>query len=170
MEDIEDSLDVKNQWLIRTPRKSFYVAAASIQEKEAWMEHFKRSQANLLLDGSRQLGSTFAVTLIPDSAAMKCMRCFHKFSLTKRRHHCLKCGFLVCNPCSRGRVLLDDKCVRVCTKCYAESEEFRKLPQTGDNNGHDSWEEEYMTTCKRQGAMKKGAGIKGQGHLSGQLE
>lgn len=133
MEDTEDSCDVKNQWLIRTPRKSFYVAAPSIEEKEAWIEHIKDCQTNLLLDGSRQLGSTFAVTWIPDSAAMKCMRCFKKFTLTKRRHHCRKCGFLVCNLCSKDRVLLDNintqKCVRVC-KCCAESEEFVNSHQT----------------------------------------
>lgn len=125
MEDTEDSIDVKNQWLIRTPRKSFFVAAPSVEEKEAWMEHIKDCQSNRLLDGSRQLCSTFAVTWIPDEAAMRCMRCFSKFTLTKRRHHCRKCGFLVCNPCSKDRVLLDNintgKCVRVCNKCYAQS-------------------------------------------------
>lgn len=66
MEDTEDSFDVKNQWLIRTPRKSFYMAAPSIKEKEAWIEHIKHCQTNLLLDGSCQLGSTFGVLLIPD--------------------------------------------------------------------------------------------------------
>lgn len=151
VEDTEDSFDVKNQWLIRTPGKSFYMAAPSIEEKEAWIEHIKDCQTNLLLDGSRQLGSTFAVTWIPDSSAMKCMRCFKKFTLSKRRHHCRKCGFLVCNPCSKDRVLLDNintqKCVRVCSKCYAESKEFENSHQTGDDNRHNSWEKEYITTC-----------------------
>lgn len=125
---MEDSFDVKNQWLIRTPRKSFYLAAPSLEDKEAWLKHINDCQSKLLLDGGRQLGSTFAITWLPDSASMKCMRCLTKFTLTKRRHHCRKCGFLVCNHCSKERVLLDNinsqKCVRVCKKCYADSEEF----------------------------------------------
>lgn len=122
--DTEDSIDIKNQWLIRTPCKSFFVAATSIEEKEAWIKHIKDCQSNLLLDGSLQLGSKFAITWIPDEAAVRCMRCFKNFTLTKRRHHCRKCGFLVCNSCSKHQALLDNintqKCVRVCNKCYSE--------------------------------------------------
>lgn len=134
VEDIEDSFDVKNLWLIRTPRKSFYVAASSIEEKEGWITHIRDCQSNLLLDSRHQLGSTFAATWIPDGSAMKCMRCFKKFTLTKRRHHCRKCGFLVCNRCSKDKVPLNNidvqKCVRACNKCYAKSKEFENSHQT----------------------------------------
>lgn len=171
MEDVEDSVDIKNQWLIRTPCKSFFVAASSIKEKKAWIEHLRDCQSNLLLDGSRQLGSSFAVTWIPDEAAMKCMRCFKNFTLTKRRHHCRKCGFLVCNPCSKDRVLLDNistqKCVRVCCKCYVQIKEYYNSHQTGDKHGYSSWEDDDRTTLQ---SNEKGNRDLDSRNLSGQLD
>ncbi|KAA8584815.1 hypothetical protein FQN60_003509, partial [Etheostoma spectabile] len=122
---MEDGVGMKNQWLMRTPRKSFYVSAPTIEEKRAWMEHIQNCQSNLLQDGSSQSGATFAVTWIPDKAAYKCMRCLNKFTTTNRRHHCRKCGFLVCKACSKHRVVIDHihptKRLRVCSLCYIRS-------------------------------------------------
>ncbi|XP_029931870.1 pleckstrin homology domain-containing family F member 2-like [Myripristis murdjan] len=122
LEDMEDGLTMSNQWLIRTPKKSFYVAAASPAEKRAWMEHIEECRSQLLQSASRRRSSTFAVTWIPDSASAICMRCSGKFSFTHRRHHCRHCGFVVCNSCSKERVVLEHidctKPLRVCKLCY----------------------------------------------------
>ncbi|XP_034749797.1 pleckstrin homology domain-containing family F member 2-like [Etheostoma cragini] len=130
LEDLEDGVGMKNQWLIRTPRKSFYVSAPTIEEKRAWMEHIQNCQSNLLQDGSSQSGATFAVTWIPDKAAYKCMRCLNKFTRTNRRHHCRKCGFLVCKACSKHRAVIDHihprKRLRVCSLCYIRNEKDEK--------------------------------------------
>lgn len=123
LEDLEDGLSMKNQWLVRTPRKSFYVAAASPEEKRAWMDHIEDSRSRWLLNAGRQPGSTFAVTWIPDRASAICMRCSNRFSATHRRHHCRNCGFVVCGSCSKHRSLLahihPTKLVRVCGLCHA---------------------------------------------------
>ena len=50
---------------------------------------------------------------------MRCQKA--KFTPVNRRHHCRKCGFVVCGPCSEKRFLLpsqSSKPVRICDFCY----------------------------------------------------
>lgn len=127
MEDLEDSDKMKNQWLIRTPRKSFYVAAYSKEEKQAWMEHMERCRKTWLKSSDRRASSTFAVTWIPDKVSSICMRCSRKFTTPRRRHHCRRCGFVVCGSCSKQRVVLEHihptEQQRVCSKCHSSLQE-----------------------------------------------
>lgn len=123
IEDLEDGATMRNQWLIRTPRKSFYVAAASLEEKRAWIEHIEECRSSLLRSGVCRTGSNFANTWIPDRASAVCMRCPEKFTLTQRRHHCRKCGFVVCGACSKKRAVIrhihPTKWLRVCATCHS---------------------------------------------------
>lgn len=120
-QNLEDGVGMSNQWLLRTPRKSFHISAASLEEKEAWMEHIESCKAERL----KQLGlpavtKPFAATWIPDNASAVCMRCMEPFNVTQRRHHCRHCGFVVCNSCSKSRAVLphiSSKPVRVCRLC-----------------------------------------------------
>ncbi|KAF3846798.1 hypothetical protein F7725_003876 [Dissostichus mawsoni] len=140
LEDMEDKEGLSNKWLVRTPCKSFFVSADSLEEKQAWMKHIGNSRLNLLQQRGSQPGSTFAVYWIPDRAAYKCMRCFKNFSLIKRRHHCRKCGFLVCNACSKQRARL-----RVCSLCHKKKEEMSRL--RGDITRKRSTEEDDEGAC-----------------------
>ncbi|XP_068193388.1 pleckstrin homology domain-containing family F member 1-like [Antennarius striatus] len=153
LEDMEDSSVLKNQWLIRTPRKSFFVSAHSNEEKEAWIEHINLCQSNLLQAGTLR-GSAFASTWIPDRVTHKCMRCFHNFSQTKRRHHCRKCGFLVCNACSKKRMLIEHihatKKLRVCKICHAQNQEDETARRRGDSAGKNSLEGEDMLSSDEE--------------------
>lgn len=146
LEDMEDGLVLRNQWLIRTPRKSFFVSAPSYEEKRAWIEHIEDCRSRLLQEGSRQPGSTFAVSWIPDQAAFKCMRCFNNFTKTRRRHHCRKCGFLVCNSCSKQRAVIGHihptKKLRVCRLCHTANGENETSRLRGDSTGKNSSEED----------------------------
>lgn len=146
LENMEDGEEIRNQWLIRTRRKSFFVSAPSQEEKLAWIEHIEECRSGLLQGGSCQPGSNFAVSWIPDQAAYKCMRCLKKFTATKRRHHCRKCGFLVCNSCSKTREVIDHihptKKLRVCKRCHTSSKEDEKSRLRGDSTGKTSSEEE----------------------------
>ncbi|XP_062845910.1 pleckstrin homology domain-containing family F member 1 [Trichomycterus rosablanca] len=120
-ENIEDGEGMTNQWILRTPRKSFFVSAASLQEKRAWMDHIERCRAERLkLLGFPGTVKTFASLWVPDSATHHCMRCPRLFTLAQRKHHCRNCGFVVCNSCSKGRAILKNishKPVRVCKLC-----------------------------------------------------
>lgn len=62
---------------------------------------------------------------IPDGDTNHCMSCKRqKFSLLTRRHHCRRCGRVVCSSCSQNRVQLEevynDMMVRVCLDCYQQ--------------------------------------------------
>uniref|UniRef100_A0A8C6UYS9 Pleckstrin homology and FYVE domain containing 1 n=1 Tax=Neogobius melanostomus TaxID=47308 RepID=A0A8C6UYS9_9GOBI len=127
-----------------TPQKSFYVSAASLEEKQAWMEHIELCKARVLQSSGCRPRATFAVTWIPDPASAICMRCTRKFTVTHRRHHCRKCGFLVCGVCSRKRAVIDHihptKQLRVCGMCHNGLIEDRRV--RGDSSGLRSDEEE----------------------------
>lgn len=158
LEDVTDSEKLKNQWLIRTPRKSFFVSAPSNEEKRAWIEHIEDYQSSLLQEHSCQPGSSFAVTWIPDQAASRCMRCFNRFTATRRRHHCRKCGFLVCNSCSKERAVIHHihptKKLRVCSLCHTRSKEDEISRLRGDSTGRGSSEEEDAASSDEEEGQK----------------
>lgn len=120
-ENLEDGVGMCNRWLLRTPRKSFHISAASQEEKQAWMKHIEHYRVERL----KQLGlptvmKPLAAIWIPDMASAVCMRCSESFKVTQRRHHCRHCGFVVCNSCSKSRAILkhiSTKPVRVCRLC-----------------------------------------------------
>lgn len=64
---------------------------------------------------------------------LSCTVCDNRFSLTLRRHHCRRCGAVVCHFCSKARVVLGnlhaDKLQRVCVNCARELQP--SLPATG---------------------------------------
>ncbi|KAI7814851.1 pleckstrin homology domain-containing family F member 1 [Triplophysa rosa] len=135
VEDMQDETTMANQFLIRTPRKSFYVAAASPDEKQAWMEHIEQYKALLLQHKGRPTDSTarsFAATWIPDTASAICMRCSDRFTVANRRHHCRMCGYIVCGACSKDRALLlniSSSPVRVCRHCvvHLQAQDHREI-------------------------------------------
>jgi hypothetical protein len=67
--------------------------------------------------------STLAPLWIPDIAQNKCSLCQEKFTLLKRKHHCRKCGRLICSNCSKGNtklLSLQDKQNRICKSCFSQ--------------------------------------------------
>lgn len=55
----------------------------------------------------------------PDAAATSCFLCASPYHLFFRRHHCRRCGRVVCGPCSTARSLLSLGPIplRVCDAC-----------------------------------------------------
>ncbi|RVE57573.1 hypothetical protein OJAV_G00217500 [Oryzias javanicus] len=74
---------------------------------------------------------------VPDSQQDVCMACRReRFTMFNRRHHCRRCGRLVCQACSERRMLVDGHAgeeVRVCDQCYAflhaDSEDELESPE-----------------------------------------
>ena len=57
----------------------------------------------------------------PNGSSNVCSNCDVKFTFVNRRHHCRKCGELVCRKCSTQNVLVADiggKKMRVCDACF----------------------------------------------------
>ncbi|EPY79478.1 pleckstriny domain-containing family F member 1 isoform 2-like protein [Camelus ferus] len=110
LEPLPETLQAKNRWMIKTAKKSFVVSAASATERQEWISHIEDTE--------------HAAPWIPDKATDICMRCTQtRFSALTRRHHCRKCGFVVCAECSRERFLLprlSPKPLRVCSLCFRE--------------------------------------------------
>lgn len=164
LDDLKDSISSKNRWLIRTPRKSFFVAASCQEEKQAWIEHMTDCQSKLLMSGRHTLGSNFAVTWIPDEASPTCMRCSLKFTVAHRRHHCRNCGYLVCGACSKNRVMIEHihptKPLRICMQCHRELVDQELVApeiirQRGDSEGRLSSDEEGMEVYSMEEEMEE---------------
>lgn len=123
LENLEDDGILINGWLIRTPTKSFAVFAATATEKTEWMAHINKCVDDLLKKTGKQPSLEHAAVWVPDADASVCMHC-RKYQFTaflNRRHHCRKCGAVVCNPCSNKKFLLpaqSSKPLRVCLSCY----------------------------------------------------
>lgn len=159
LEDLEDGRTMRNQWLIRTPRKSFYVAAPSYQEKQAWIKHIEDCQSRLEQRCGLKRRSTFAVTWIPNEVSPVCMRCTNKFSVAQRRHHCRKCGFVVCSTCSKKRAVIRNihptKCLRVCTMCHSSLTGMEAEAEDTARQRGNSTEEDYIESSEDEGAEEQ---------------
>ncbi|XP_013397022.1 LOW QUALITY PROTEIN: pleckstrin homology domain-containing family F member 2-like [Lingula anatina] len=123
LQSVEDEGSLRNGWQIISPSKSFTVYAATATEKAEWMAHINKCVQDLLAKrGKKHQAVDDSPVWIPDSEASKCMQCNRvEFSILNRRHHCRKCGRVVCNPCSSKKWLLpqqSSKPLRVCLNCY----------------------------------------------------
>lgn len=121
---IDDDGVLKNGWQIISPKKSFAVYAATATEKAEWMAHINKCITDLLSKTGKQPLKDHAAVWIPDNEATLCMHCRKtKFTTLNRRHHCRKCGGVVCSNCSTKRFLLpqqSSKPLRICDKCYSQ--------------------------------------------------
>ncbi|XP_024910893.1 zinc finger FYVE domain-containing protein 26 isoform X2 [Cynoglossus semilaevis] len=77
---------------------------------------------------------------VPDNKKDVCMVCQReRFSMFNRRHHCRRCGRLVCQACSEHKMLVDGcpgEEVRVCDQCYnyfhPDSDDELESPEVGN--------------------------------------
>lgn len=80
----------------------------------------RETNDDIRLSGER---STYPVEFEPDSSVDRCRCCRVRFGLFRRKHHCRKCGLVVCASCSKTRFKLsgrDRKPVRICVNCTVE--------------------------------------------------
>lgn len=126
-EDIaEKQTGRKYAFEIVSRKKSFVVYLEKASAKASWWSEMEKAvKENRPEDG----GVTFAATWLHDSAVKACQACETKFTFINRRHHCRACGEVVCDSCSRHRILLkhihETKKQRVCDKCFVEPSRYR---------------------------------------------
>jgi len=76
-----------------------------------------------------------AAPWVKDFIAESCMVCKGEFTVVNRRHHCRKCGRVVCGSCTTHRMAVkegQEKAVRVCDPCFIAS-----LPNEGKSSVKD---------------------------------
>eukprot|EP00475_Leptophrys_vorax_P010625 TRINITY_DN17204_c0_g3_i3.p1 TRINITY_DN17204_c0_g3~~TRINITY_DN17204_c0_g3_i3.p1 ORF type:complete len:328 (+),score=56.51 TRINITY_DN17204_c0_g3_i3:30-986(+) len=68
-----------------------------------------------------------------NDSSNKCRVCKSEFGIFNRKHHCRKCGRLVCNPCSSSRGYIDDNTkggpVRLCDDCVRDARFTLQKPE-----------------------------------------
>ncbi|XP_027526003.1 FYVE, RhoGEF and PH domain-containing protein 2 isoform X2 [Corapipo altera] len=97
----------------------------AIDRKEKRSETFKTAVPGLETDTpalkTEELGRR-APQWVRDNLVTMCMRCREPFNaITRRRHHCRACGYVVCARCSDYKAELQydgNRLNRVCQECY----------------------------------------------------
>ncbi|XP_008282700.1 FYVE, RhoGEF and PH domain-containing protein 4-like [Stegastes partitus] len=117
--------------------RTLELQASSEQDRDEWIktiqeaidvfqrkhETFKLASKELNVgEPSEELGRR-APRWIRDNEVTLCMNCQEPFNaLTRRRHHCRACGFVVCWRCSDNKVALEydgNKLNKVCKTCFS---------------------------------------------------
>lgn len=144
----------QNGWQIISPRKSFNVYAANASEKNEWIQHLNTCIEGCQRKSDKKLSAELAPAWIPDDAATHCMICSKvKFSPVIRKHHCRRCGKIVCNGCSTKRLLLASQStepVRVCDPCFAEASAKRISDAKPDSSGDDDSDDNGTNSAQEQ--------------------
>ncbi|XP_043937599.1 pleckstrin homology domain-containing family F member 1-like [Protopterus annectens] len=122
VESLPDMEKIQNRWMIKSEKKSFVVSTGTLKEKKEWIRHIEDCVKDEAMKTGRISTVELAAPWIPDSASDICMRCTKiKFSFIQRRHHCRKCGFVVCGDCSNQKLMIptiSKEPQKVCLLCY----------------------------------------------------
>ncbi|XP_068459390.1 FYVE, RhoGEF and PH domain-containing protein 4a isoform X2 [Clinocottus analis] len=128
--------DYPHTFQVSGKERMLELQASSEQDKADWIKAFRKtieifqqkneSFKNALKDveevSNAELGKR-APRWIRDNEVTMCMKCKEPFNaLTRRRHHCRACGYVVCWKCSDNKVALEydgNKVNKVCRDCLS---------------------------------------------------
>ncbi|XP_027128636.1 FYVE, RhoGEF and PH domain-containing protein 4a isoform X5 [Larimichthys crocea] len=128
--------DYPHTFQVSGKERTLELQASSEQDKADWIKAFQatieifqqknESFKNALKDveevSNAELGKR-APRWIRDNEVTMCMKCKESFNaLTRRRHHCRACGYVVCWKCSDNKVALEydsNKMNKVCRDCFS---------------------------------------------------
>ncbi|XP_018558968.1 FYVE, RhoGEF and PH domain-containing protein 4a isoform X2 [Lates calcarifer] len=128
--------DYPHTFQVSGKERMLELQASSEQDKADWIKAFQEtieifqqkneSFKNALKDveevSKAELGKR-APRWIRDNEVTMCMMCKEPFNaLTRRRHHCRACGYVVCWKCSDNKVPLEydgNKMNKVCRDCFS---------------------------------------------------
>ncbi|CAK6960158.1 FYVE%2C RhoGEF and PH domain-containing protein 4a isoform X1 [Scomber scombrus] len=127
--------DYPHTFQVSGKERTLELQASSEQDKADWIkafqetieifqqknESFKNASKDVEEVSNAELGKR-APRWIRDNEVTMCMKCKESFNaLTRRRHHCRACGYVVCWKCSDNKVQLEydnNKLNKVCKDCY----------------------------------------------------
>ncbi|XP_077537379.1 zinc finger FYVE-type containing 26 spastizin [Haemaphysalis longicornis] len=85
----------------------------------------------------------------PDAAVSCCMAChIEYFSMFSRRHHCRRCGRVVCSTCSQHSMVVEgfgQNKVRVCDDCFSQTAKLKNAEETASFSSDDQFHQGPMT-------------------------
>ncbi|XP_040893475.1 FYVE, RhoGEF and PH domain-containing protein 4a isoform X7 [Toxotes jaculatrix] len=128
--------DYPHTFQVSGKERTLELQASSEQDKADWIKAFQQtieifqqkneSFKNALKDAEEvskaELGKR-APRWIRDNEVTMCMKCKEPFNaLTRRRHHCRACGYVVCWKCSDNKAALEydsNKMNKVCRDCFS---------------------------------------------------
>ena len=94
--------------------------------------------------------SSFSMPLVPptkdqwikDEVVNECMVCnTERFTLLNRRHHCRRCGRIVCSNCSKNLTLINEIPQRTCDDCYKQTQRIAFLERRQSSADNDNSKE-----------------------------
>lgn len=119
--DRPHSDDEPHPFMVHSSEKSFVVSCASEQEKAEWLADVAAALSDAVGRADEEAAAGAAAPVWQSSKGTHCSRCFTRFTAIRRRHHCRKCGSLVCGACATGRRVVravdPRQTVRVCDRC-----------------------------------------------------
>ncbi|XP_016381152.1 FYVE, RhoGEF and PH domain-containing protein 4-like [Sinocyclocheilus rhinocerous] len=128
--------DYPHTFQVSGKERTLELQASSEQDKEDWIkafrktieifqqknESFKSASKEVVDEVSKEELGKRAPRWIRDNEVTMCMKCKEPFNpLTRRRHHCRACGYVVCYKCSDYKASLrydGNKLNKVCKDCY----------------------------------------------------
>ncbi|XP_078424446.1 FYVE, RhoGEF and PH domain-containing protein 4-like isoform X2 [Cetorhinus maximus] len=132
--------DYPNTFQVSGKERTLELQASSDQDKEEWIKALKSTiqdfnqknetfRSAIAKEGEDQGPEVSTAELgmrapkwIRDNEVTLCMKCKEPFNaLTRRRHHCRACGYVVCWKCSDHKASLaydSNKLNKVCRDCY----------------------------------------------------
>jgi hypothetical protein len=134
--DVPDKEGKSHRIAILSIQKSFIMQAQSSEDKSDWMtalQQARDSKNRISVDSDEKFNEEVAPLWEPNEASKFCSVCVEEFSLLRRRHHCRKCGKLVCAECSENSMIIKHstmKAERVCDTCFSMSQNKIELDFT----------------------------------------
>ncbi|MCJ8733196.1 hypothetical protein PDJAM_G00220380 [Pangasius djambal] len=128
--------DYPHTFQVSGKERTLELQASSEQDKEDWIKAFQETieifhQKNETFKMAAKEVEEVSITdlgkraprWIRDNEVTMCMKCREPFNaLTRRRHHCRACGYVVCWKCSDNKAPLEydgNKMNKVCRDCYS---------------------------------------------------
>uniref|UniRef100_A0AAY5F445 FYVE, RhoGEF and PH domain containing 4a n=1 Tax=Electrophorus electricus TaxID=8005 RepID=A0AAY5F445_ELEEL len=131
--------DYLHTFQVSGKERTLELQACSEQDKEDWIKAFQETieiflQKNETFKTASKEAEEVSVSSIyelgkraprwiRDNEVTMCMKCREPFNaLTRRRHHCRACGYVVCWKCSDNKAPLEydgNKINKVCRDCYS---------------------------------------------------